>query len=153
MNEAIKILREQIVLLKKLVELFEKLIDVLKKNNSAEVPKIVQEISPLITELSKIANSSNEFLNKNGYKTLAAFVNSHESSMAKEVAENLLNEVDELHFEMRKKVSESAKLLANGKEFIDFNLNILLQTSANTTYGSSAETGSQSKKRMFEANV
>lgn len=153
MNEAIKILREQVVLLKRLVELFDKLIEVLKKNNSAEVPKIVQEISPLITELSKIAESSNEFLKKNGAETLTTFINSHESSMAKEVAEKLLDEVDELHFEMRKKVSSSDKLLANGKEFIDFNLNILLQTSANTTYGSSAETGSQSKKRMFEANV
>ena len=153
MDEAIRILHKQIEYCENLTELFNTLIEVLKKNKSAEVPKLTQKISPAVGEFSKSVNSANEFLKKVGAEKLTDFVHSQRESIQKSLAEGLLKNLENLRVDLKNKTSEASRLLANSKEFVDFNLNIMSQTATNTTYGSTAETGSQSKRKIFEANV
>ena len=50
------------------------------------------------------------------------------------------------------KYSEVFRTVA-GKDFVEFNLNILARTSASETYGDKAQRTSQRNRRMFEANI
>ena len=126
MDETIKILREQTVLCSRLPDLFNRLIEILK-SNSPDVYEPIQKISLIMRELSK--------------------------SEKKEVAQNLLKKLVDVQVQLKTRLAELNKLLKQGRDFIEFNLNILARISASETYGAGAQTGSQRTRRMFEANI
>ncbi len=69
------------------------------------------------------------------------------------MAEKLLKKASEAQLQIKTQVEELKILLKNGRDFVEFNLNILARTSASETYGNNAQRESQRTRRMFDANV
>ena len=152
MDETIKILREQTVLCSRLPELFNQLIDILK-NHSPEVQEPIHKISLIMRELSKSEKKSQAFLVKVKASSFAEYVTAQEKNIQRDVAENLLKKLVAVQVQLKTRLAELNRLLKKGRDFIEFNLNILARCSASETYGSRAQTGSQRTRRMFEANI
>jgi len=152
MDEAIKLLREQAVLCSRLLELLEKLKKSLQKT-STETAEVVQVIDPLVTELSRNANKSKKFLDALNHKTFGEFLDVAEDGVQKDVARRLLKQVMNLQEKLAQNMKISAELLVNASKFVNFNLNVLSQTSAAPTYGAAAQTATNSNRRVFDANI
>lgn len=152
MDETIKILREQTVLCSRLPELFNQLIDVLK-SHSPDVQEPIQKISLIMRELSKSEKQSKAFLLKVKATSFVEYVSAQEKDIRRDVAENLLKKLVAVQVQLKTRLAELNRLLKKGRDFIEFNLNILARCSASDTYGAQAQTGSQRTRRMFEANI
>ena len=152
MDETIKILREQTVLCSRLPELFNQLINILK-NNSPDVYEPIQKISLIMRELSTSEKKSKEFLIKVHATSFVEYVSAQEKDIRRDVAQNLLKKLVDVQIQLKTRLAELNKVLKQGRDFIEFNLNILARISASDTYGSGARTGSHRTRRMFEANL
>lgn len=152
MDEAIKLLREQAILCSRLNELLDKLTDALK-NFTHETPEIVQQIDPLVADLSKNSTKTQEFLQASNFQNIGEFINSAEDGVRKDVADRLLKQVVILQEKLANKMKVAAGVLVNGSNFVNFNLNVLSQTSASPTYGAEAQTATNANRRIFDANV
>ena len=152
MDEAIKLLREQAILCSRLNELLDKLTDALK-NFTHETPVIVQEINPLVADLEKNSTATQKFLQAANFQNFGEFINAADDGVQKDVAERLLKKVVLLQDELAAGMKVAAGVLVNGSNFVNFNLNVLSQTSASPTYGAEATTATNSNRRIFDANV
>ena len=152
MDETIKILREQTVLCSRLPELFNKLIEIIK-NNSPDVQEPLQKIALIMRELSKSEKKSKEFLLKVKATSFAQYVSAQEQNIQRDVAQNLLKKLVAVQVQLKTRLAELNRLLQKGRDFIEFNLNILARISASETYGSAAQTNSMRTRRMFEVNI
>ena len=152
MDEAIKLLREQAILCSRLTELLDKLTDSLK-NFTHETTGIVQQINPLVADLSKNSTKTQEFLQAANCKTFGEFISAAEDGGQKDVAERLLSKVVTLQEKLAGKMKIAAGVLVNGSNFVNFNLNVLSQTSASPTYGAEAQTATNANRKIFDANV
>ena len=155
MDKIIKMLREQMILCSRLNELFSQLDTALKDNTSgAGVTSTVQAIEPLMKELSGSDVKIQTFLKETNSDSLKNFIDSQPESIEHSVADRLLNQVSNLQMKLRHQIIMAASLLVKSKEFIDFNVNVISQTRASTTYGPpGAEIEHQRKIRIFDANV
>ena len=152
MDEVIKLLRERTEVCKKLEILFNELNEVLK-TKSSELNESVQKIIPVMQELSKNDSASQEFLKKVGVPSMGEFIAANSSGIQREMAENLLKEVSSLQENLKKHLGAVNVLLNKGKEFVDYNLNVISQTSASNTYGAATEKENRRGRRIFEANI
>ena len=152
MDETIKILREQTVLCSRLPELFNKLIEIIK-SHSPDVEEPIQKIALIMRELSKSEKKSKEFLLKVKATSFAQYVSAQEQNIQRDVAQNLLKKLVAIQVQLKTRLAELNRLLQKGRDFIEFNLNILARISASETYGSAAQTSSIRTRRMFEANI
>ena len=152
MDETIKILREQAILCAHLPELFDELIKIME-SNSPEVQEPIRKIEATVRDLSKNEQKAQDFLKRVGVASFAEYINAQEKNIQRDVAEKLLNKTAAAQLRLKNQVSQVKLLLKKGREYVDFNLNILARTSASDTYGAAAQTGSQRSRRMFEANV
>lgn len=152
MDEIIKILRERTVLCAHLPELFDELIKVMR-NNSPDVQAVIAKIEKVLRELSKNEQKTQDFLKQVKAASLADYLSAQDGNIQREVAEKLLDKSAESLRRLKEQVAELKILLKRGKDYAEFNLNILGRISASTTYGAGATTESQRSRRMFEANV
>ena len=152
MEETIILLREQTVFCNRLLKLFADLTETIK-NNSLNITVIAGQIEPVIAELSKNSVRSKNFLDKLKFKNFNDFINAQEDSVKKDVAKRLLQQNSKLQEELQRSTRILKILTDKGKKFVDFNLNIMSKTSTSVTYGAAAETGSQSGRRLFDANI
>lgn len=152
MDETIKILREQTVLCAHLPALFDELIDVMK-NNSPAVQEPIRKIDLVMRDLAKNEQKAQEFLKRVNAPSFAEYLAAQEKNIQRNVAEKLLKKVADSQLRLKNQVEELKLLLKHGKDYIEFNLNILARISASETYGATAQRESQRTRRMFEANV
>ena len=152
MDEAIKILREQAILCGRLTELLDKLTDTLK-NFSHDTAEIVQQIDPLVGDLRNNSIKTQDFLKTANFKNFGEFIDAAQDGVQKDVATRLLKQVVSLQNKLVDKMKISAAVLVNASNFVNFNLNVLSQTSASPTYGAEATTTTNSDRRVFDANV
>ena len=152
MDEAIKLLREQAILCSRLNELLDKLTESLK-NFTHETQEIVQQINPLVADLSKNSTKTQEFLQAANVQTFGEFIKAANDSVEKEVAERLSKKVVDLQEKMVSGMKVAAGVLVNCSNFVNFNLNVLSQTSASPTYGAEAQTATNANRRIFDANI
>ena len=152
MEETIILLREQTVFCNRLLKLFADLTETIK-NNSLNMSKIAGQIETVIVELSKNSARSQMFLEKMHFKNFGDFINSQEDGVKKDVAKRLLQSNTELQEKLQRKMKILKTLTDKGKKFVDFNLNVMSKTSTSVSYGAAAETGSQSGRRLFDANI
>ena len=152
MDETIKLLREQTVLCAHLPELFDELINVMK-NNSPDVQEPIRKIETIMRDLSKNESKAQEFLKRVKAASFAEYLETQEQNIQRNVAEKLLSKSADSQRRIRVQVDELKLLLQQGKNYVEFNLNILARTSSSDTYGSAAQTDSRRSRRMFEANV
>ncbi len=152
MDEAIKILREQTILCSRMPALFDELIKVMK-NNSPEVQEPVGKIERAMRELSANEKKAQEFLKSVNAPSFAEYLSAQKKNIKRDMAEKLLKKAAESQQRIKNQLEMLKVLLQSGKNFIEFNLNILARTSASETYGQKAQRESQRTRRMFEANV
>lgn len=152
MDETIKILREQAILCAHLPELFDELIEIMK-SNSPEVQEPIRKIEATVRDLSKNEQKAQDFLKRVGAASFAEYLSAQEKNIQRDVAEKLLKKTADAQLRLKNQVAQVKLLLKKGKDYVEFNLNILARTSASSTYGAEAQTGSQRTRRMFEANI
>lgn len=152
MEETIILLREQTVFCNRLLKLFADLTETIK-SNSLNMSKIAGQIEPVIVELSKNSARSKMFLDRMKFKNFNDFINAQEDSVKKDVAKRLLQSNTELQEKLQRKMRILKTLTDKGKKFVEFNLNVMSKTSTSVSYGAAAETGSQSGRRLFDANI
>lgn len=152
MDEVIKILREQAILCAHLPELFDELIKVMQ-SNSPEVQPIVDKIAPIIRDLNKNRQRTEEFLQRVKAASLAEYLAAQDKNIQRNVAEKLLRKAADAQARLKNQVAELNLLLRKGQDYVAFNLNILARTTASDTYGAQATTDSRRTRRMFEANI
>ena len=152
MDETIKILREQTILCSHLPALFDELIKVMKAN-SPEVQEPIRKIETIMRDLSLNEKKAQEFLKRVNAPSFAEYLAMQKKSIKRDVAEKLLKKATESQLRLKEQVAMLQALLQNGKNYVEFNLNILARASASETYGEKAQRGTQRLRRMFEANV
>ena len=152
MDETIKILREQTILCSHLPALFDELIKVMKEN-SPEVQEPVRKIEAVMRDLSANEKKAEEFLKRVNAASFNEYIAAQSKSIKRDVAEKLLKRVAESQMRLKDQVAMLKVLLKSGRDYVDFNLNILARTSASVTYGENAQRESQRAQRMFEANI
>ncbi|MBQ7454568.1 MAG: flagellar export chaperone FlgN [Selenomonadaceae bacterium] len=152
MDETIKLLREQTVLCAHLPELFDELIKIMKAN-SPDVQPLISKIESIMRDLSANEKKSREFLQRVQASSFAEYLSAQEKNIQRDVAEKLLKKASDSQQRLRDQTDQLKLLVQRGKNYIDFNLNILARISASDTYGSAAQTTSQRSRRMFEANI
>jgi len=151
MEETIILLREQTVFCNRLLKLFADLTETVK-NNSLDMSKIAAQIEPVIAELLKNSERSKMFLDKMKFKNFSDFIDAQEDGVKKDVAKRLLKQNGELQKKLQRTMKTLKILTDKGKNFVEFNLNVMSRTSS-STYGAEAPTGSQSGRRLFDANI
>lgn len=152
MDEAIALLREQTVLCNQLLKLFGELTEALKSKSLA-MTEITQKIEPAIQQLNKNSASVQDFLHRNNAATFADFLSTQPADAKTSVAASLLKQTSNLQAQIKRRTASVSRLTKTGSAFVEFNLNVLSQTTAKSTYGSAAETGSQRGRRIFDANA
>ena len=152
MDEAIKLLRERSILCAHLPDLFNALIEVVKKN-SPDVQEPVRKIEAVMRDLSDNERRTQDFLKRVKTPSFAKFLAAQDNGTQRDVAEKLLQTAADAQRRLKAQSAELALLLQRGKDYVEFNLNILARISASDTYGAEAKTGSQRTQRLFDANV
>lgn len=152
MDEAMAILREQTVLCRQLLKLFGELSEALKKN-SLTMLDITKKIPPVILQLNKNSAQAQKFLTGVKAENFSKFLDAQPDSIQRTVAASLLKQSKTLQTQLRRLTEATNRLTVNGSAFVAFNMNVLSQTAANSTYGAEAQTGSQRGRRIFDANV
>ena len=152
MDETIKILREQTILCSHLPALFDELIKVMKEN-SPEVQESINKIEKIMRDLYANEKKAEEFLKRVKAASFNEYLAAQKKSIQRDVAEKLLKKVTESQLRLKDQVAMLKVLLQSGRNYVDFNLNILARTSASVTYGGNAQRESQRSRRIFEANV
>lgn len=151
MENVIKLLREQTILCRRTLELFAKLIELLEQN-SPDLSESILKIEKIIPDVRKNAAQSQNFLQANKCKNFADFLEKQENSIQNDVAKRLLAQSEILQAQLKRKINSAQLLTDKGAVFVNFNLNLLSQTSAGTTYGEQS-LSSQSKLQMIDANI
>ena len=152
MDETIKLLREQTVLCTHLPELFDELIKIMQ-SNSPDVQNVIGKIEAIMRDLSANEKKAREFLSRVGASSFAEYLAAQKKNIQRDVAEKLLKKASDSQQRLKIQTEQLKLLLQHGKDYVEFNLNILAKISASDTYGSAAQTGSQRSRRMFEANI
>ncbi len=152
MDEVIALLRGRVVLCGQLLKLLTELVDVLK-SNSSDTAELVRKIEAIIKELSLNAAKSQKFLEGVKVKTLSEFIASQEEGIKRDVAGRLFSQAEKLQNQLKAKMETTAMLIAKGKNFVDFTLNLMTQMQANDSYGAAAEVSAHAKRHIFDANV
>lgn len=152
MDETIKLLREQTVLCAHLPELFDELIKIMQ-SNSPDVQELIQKIETILRDLNNNERKAQEFLKRVKASSFTEYLATQEKNIQRDVAEKLLNKATDSQRRLRQQTDQLKLLLQRGKDYIEFNLNILARISASDTYGAAAKTSSQRSRRMFEANI
>lgn len=155
MREAIKVIRKQMLLNTRLLELFEALREALRTDTSGKsVSRAVQQMEPLLSEFAKLEREQQKFLGERQKNNMWEFVQAQPSSVERDVALRLLQQLGDVQQRLRSESEESRLLLARSKEFVDFHMNVLSATQAGTTYGpQDAERERERGMRLFDQNV
>ena len=155
MREAIKVIRKQMLLNTRLLELFEALREALRTDTSGKSgSRAVQQMEPLLSEFAKLEREQQKFLGERQKNNMWEFVQAQPSSVERDVALRLLQQLGDVQQRLRSESEESRLLLARSKEFVDFHMNALSETQAGTTYGpQDAERERERGMRLFDQNV
>ena len=153
MREAIKVIRKQMLLNTRLLELFGALREALRTDTSGRnVSGAVRQMEPLLSEFAKLEQEQQKFLGERQKNNMQEFVQAQPSSVERDVALRLLQQLGDMQQKLQAASAESQLLLTRSKEFIDFHMNVLSETQAGTTYGPQ-DTERERGMRLFDQNV
>lgn len=155
MREAIKILRQELVFCTRLGELMGELSDALKERASGRnVNMVVKKLEQALSEGAKLEAEQKSFLQSVKQPSLQTFLEGQPTSVEKDMALRLLDQVKDQQEQLRNKSEKSHVLLDRSEKFVAFHMNVLSKTMANPTYGppGTGETAPRDR-RMFDQNV
>lgn len=155
MDRVIKNLREQLILLQRLNGLLNELSADLKQSTSGSgVSLTVQSIESVMPELSKADAKLQDFLRAESIDNLNDYIMRQPSSVERDVAARLSNQVGSLQMNVQKQLVKVSTLLVNSKKFIDFNINVMSNVAVGPIYGRhGSEPVARSQRRIFDANI
>ena len=156
MEEAIRLIRQQILVCARINELFEALKEVLRKKAEGKaLSNAVKRMEAVFSELSGLEDQQQGFLEAQQQRNMIGFVQAQPASVERDVAMRLLSQLGAWQTRLSRQSVTAKELLRHSKEFVDYHMNVLSQAKAESTYGppgaSAADAGRGLK--MFDANV
>lgn len=152
MKEIIDILRQQVILLMSLKKQAEEHREVLKVANPRETNRIGREIERTMIKLAELMKRQQQLV---GDMEVLAWLQAQPETPEREMAEKLLDKLWSLLLDTKVVSIGNRELLKRNIEFIDYNVNVMTQTSAGVTYGAPQGSGGGAVqgRKMFEAGV
>lgn len=152
MKEIIDILRQQVILLMSLKKQAEEHREVLKAANPRETNRIGREIERTMIKLAELMKRQQQLV---GDMEVLAWLQAQPETPEREMAEKLLDKLWTLLLDTKVVSIGNRELLKRNIEFIDYNVNVMTQTSAGVTYGAPQGSGGGAVqgRKMFEAGV
>lgn len=155
MKEIIDVVRQQLVLVTRLNEVTEKNRELLVKTDAKEARKSILSMEPILTKLGALEKRQQQLLTDRGGSTLAEWIQQQAPSLEKQIAENLLGKLTEQLGRLKSRNSENLHLLERNIKFIDYNINVMTQTTAEVTYGAPQGSGGGpvQGRKIFDTGV
>lgn len=155
MDEAVRLLREQVLLSNQCLEKIKALKEVLQaENKGANIVAAVQSLEPALLEIAKLEKKKRDFLQKQSAKDMRTFISQMPPSEAWEILVHLFHRVQEFEQSLHREIIAATLLLEQGKKYVDYNINIMTRTMASNIYTQeAAESESQRGIKMFDSSV
>ena len=155
MEEAIRLIRQQILVCARINELFEALREVLRKKAEGKaLSNAVKRMEAVFSELSGLEDQQRGFLEAQQQRNMIGFVQAQPASVERDVAMRLLSQLGAWQTRLFRQSVTAKELLQHSKEFVDYHMNVLSQTKTEATYGPpGASAGAGRGPKMFDANV
>lgn len=151
MDEAIKIIRQELLGLKTCLNKAKVLKEAIKKTDDPNNLKVlVKETDDAVIALSEAFNLKAKFLEEQKQANMKEYIEAQELSEKRDVSLRLLIQVGRAQKELAKEVDTVKELLKRGTEFISYRMNVLSGVKADTTYGNANNLVGQ---KMFDANI
>ena len=155
MKDIIDILRQQLILCRRLLELAQAQKIELVKTDAVAARKLTSEIEPVMADINSLEKRKEELLKDLKVDNLSAWVAKMPASPEKEVISTLLSKQENVLQDLKAVNSANMQYLDRHTKFIDYNINVMTQTSAGVTYGTPGDDGGMpvQGRKMFEAGV
>ncbi len=155
MNEAVRLLREQIILSNQCLEKIKAIKKVMQaENKGANIVAAVQSLEPALLDLGKLEKKKRDFLHKQSAKDMRTFISQIPPSEEWGILVHLFHRTQEFEESLRREVAAARLLLERGKQYADFHINVMTRTVASTTYNQeAAESESRRGIKMFDSSV
>lgn len=155
MKDIIDILRQQLVLCRRLLELAQAQRQELVKTDAVAARKLAGEMEPVVAKVNSLEKRKAELLAGLGEPSVSALVSKMPYSPDKKVLGTLITNQDNVLQELKRINTDNLQYLDRHAKFIDYNINVMTQTSAGVTYGTPGDDGGMpvQGRKMFEAGV
>lgn len=160
MKEIIDILRQQLILTRNLKKQSDEERVALKTVKPRDVHRVSREMESMLAKLAVLEKRQTQLLNG---MDIRQWLDKQPNSPEREMAEGLLQKLWDQLLELKVVTIGNRELLKRNIEYIDYNVNVMTQTTAGVTYGAPHGSGygmSQQSggmpvqgKKMFEAGV
>ena len=155
MKDIVEILRQQLVLCKRLLELAQAQKIELVKTDAVAARKLTGTMEPIMAEINSLEKRKEKLMSSRGENSLPVWLSKLPDSPEKEVLDTLIKKQEIVLQELKKVNSDNLQYLNRHAEFIDYNINVMTQTSAGVTYGTPGDAGGMpvQGRKMFDAGV
>ena len=155
MKEIIEILRQQLILCGRILEISQKQQQNLVKHAAAASGAAAAEMEPLLVSLQKSEAAKIQLLRTLGIRDLSEAIAKQPTSREKEMALRLLEKLQQVMKGLKELNGHNQELLKRNMQYIDFNINVITQATAGTTYGASGGQPAQPDggMKMFDTNI
>jgi flagellar biosynthesis/type III secretory pathway chaperone len=112
-------------------------------------------MEPLLVSLQKSEAAKIQLLRTLGIRDLSEAIAKQPTSREKEMALHLLEKLQQVMKGLKKLNGRNQELLKRNMQYIDFNINVITQATAGTTYGASGGQPAQPDggMKMFDTNI
>lgn len=156
MKEIIRILRQQLNLCQKLQEhTCQQKAMLLEHKTRIDMGALVKQIEPLLLELGQIDKRQSALLQEHKAGSVAELLERQPASVERSLANQLLHKVQQSMQDSKAVGQQIYLLLQRNQEFIDYNINVMNQTSADVTYTppGAANLQAMRQKKMFDTSI
>ena len=155
MKEIIEILRQQLILCGRILAISQKQQKHLVEHAAAASRAVAAEMEPLLVSLQKSEANKDALLKKISGHDIAAFIRRQPKSMERDMAQRLLEKLQAVMAELKALNGHNQELLKRNMQYIDFNINVMTQAAAGTTYEATGGQPAQPDAgvKMFDTNI
>ena len=155
MKDIIRILRQQLVLCQQLNSIVHQQRELLKGHGAADTSGFAKKMEPLLLELGKLDKQQKQQLAQGSARTMAELLGCQPASVERSLANQLLHKVQQSMQDSKAVGQQIYLLLQRNQEFIDYNINVMNQTSADVTYTppGAANLQAMRQKKMFDTSI
>lgn len=154
MKEIIGIIRQRLVLITSMLKLVDEQKEALKHTDAKEISRTTKALEPYITKLGLLATRQRKLLNN---VNIEDWLKQQPDSPEKQMSLSLLDKLMEQLAQLKLKTVVNKELLKRDIKYVDYNVNVMTQTSAGVTYGTSKSQYCDGRPvqgvSMFEANT
>lgn len=155
MKDIIEVLRQQLILCRRLLDLAQAQRVELVKTDAVAARKLAGTMEPIMANINSLEKRKEKFLTSRGETDLPTWLSKVPDSPDKEVLDTLINKQEIVLQELKKVNSNNLQYLNRHTEFINYNINVMTQTSAGVTYGTPGDNGGMpvQGRKMFDTGV